>query len=117
MTVNEKIAKWCGFIYVDNPACECHPKNRIRYWLCPNKDYYGLEFPDFQNDFNACLQWVVPELNKRGYMIEIVIYLDLSYLICIHDPEFNNLYEGDGQSLPAAFTDALEKLIDSEEKI
>jgi hypothetical protein len=115
--MNEKIAKWCGFKIFYDETWDTEHKNPMFIPSGKPKRTHMIDavmLPDFQNDFNACLQWVVPELNKRGYMIDIVIYLDLSYLICIHDPEFNNLYEGDGQSLPAAFCNALLKLIKEE---
>lgn len=67
MTVNEKIAKWCGirFQTLDDLNYRYRHAGNLK-WVAPDGTILST-LPDFQNDFNACLKWAVPELNKKNY--------------------------------------------------
>jgi hypothetical protein len=114
MTVNEKIAKWCGirFQTLDDLNYRYRHAGNLK-WVAPDGTILST-LPDFQNDFNACLQWVVPKLEKYC-TLSFKYYNELWYCgILTHMKNIEVMVTN--RSLSVAFTDAIEKLIDSEEK-
>ena len=57
--INEKLAKAVGFKYVVPTGII------IDFWKYPD-GYTDRILPDFLNDMNACLKWIVPELRRKG---------------------------------------------------
>jgi len=54
--LNRKLVVWAGLRFYD--PC-----------IVFDGDQNCYEAPDFTNDFNACIKWLVPLLNDRGFGI------------------------------------------------
>jgi hypothetical protein len=117
MTDNELITKWCGFKIFYDETWDTEHKNPMFIPSGKPKRTHMIDavmLPDFQNDFNACLQWVVPKLEKYC-TLSFKYYNELWYCgILTHMKNIEVMVTN--RSLSVAFTDAIEKLIDSEEK-
>lgn len=103
--LNEKIAKWCGFIKIESK----YPFN----WKIPEDDdndethKYVKQLPDFIGSFDACLKWMIPKIKSFE-----ISYNSVTYAVSMSFSEDYAINE----SLSLAFCLAVEKLIDDEIK-
>jgi hypothetical protein len=104
-TLNEKIAKWCGFKY--------HDDGNNEYWKAPNGDIGQI--PNFCDSMDAITKWVFPKLlNHRITLSDFNRDTWVEIKSAIYPaPIYTN---ASGASISESFCYALSKLIDSEEK-
>lgn len=100
--LNEKIARWCGFIFKGG------------YWFKPNHPNWEIvSLPNFPNSMDALIKWVTPKLGDWN------VASDEEYKFWARVSEFADdkagyhIYDAFGDSPSEAFCLALEKLIDS----
>lgn len=126
MTEQDKIrlAEWAGF-----RQAECYLPD---IWLSPNDpdrgcvslgDMHLYELPDFPNDLSACFKWLVPELQDRGYMVELLAHEHRGFSVTIRtifqsvrEPEeyYEPVAKAKGDNPALALYEAILKLIKEE---
>jgi len=86
----------------------------IPYWIAPTKERYKYSPPDFPSNFNACLEWVLPELNKRGvYLIVSQYFEDESFgVVLVGTGPYGKDFKARGPSLSLAFCEAVGKYLE-----
>jgi hypothetical protein len=109
-TLNEKIAKWCGFTTLEGV------QSPFRMWLSPEGKHELL--PDFTTSLDALFKWAVPRLLEGHY--EVILSGELWHVGKYHyNCELVSKYRGDPDILteyfetPAlALCKAIEKVVD-----
>jgi hypothetical protein len=120
--LNEKIAKWIGFKFV-NIKNHYDDGSTFNGWKSPliNKNPYSYtlrpELPDLVNSLDAQAKWIWPELTLYGYAIEINVDI-FGKIWCSLILVMNNYstIQHTDKNAALAFALAVEKLIDSLDK-
>jgi len=99
--LNEKLAKWVG-------SFDFTPDGRYE---APDGEWNT----DFTDSFDACLKWLVPKLQDKGYQIDIVCFEHKGFAVSpfyVLDDQTRPLIDVRDDSLALALCLAIEKLID-----
>jgi len=121
--LNEKLAKWAGFHQVTRK--EVYDLGYYTIW--ENAGYFESKLPNFTDSFDACIEWLVPKLDKYSISknkalslnvdcpnrITVEVMIDKSYRTKGGFLVRNELWgKAMDNSAPLAFCLAVEILID-----
>ena len=112
--LNEKLAKWAGFIFVADVYVKAAYSSE-GYWIEPDNLTHTLNLPDFPHSLDACFKWLVHKLKKdiNGYA-EITIYEAPLGQWGVYLSDWR--YYETAKTPALALCKAIEKLIDEEAK-
>ncbi len=120
MNLNEKVAKWCGFVQLPEGKKNYHFECTIKVmdWQYPDGYIYPY-LPNFIESMDAILKWVVPKLKEKGLDIQINYDQDrfdkdritVGLWIKLHPIKVV------GDTVPMAFCKALEKYINETSEV
>ena len=108
--LNKKLAEWAGFRFG-------HIKGEGNYYSYPNSDekYYG--YIDFIDSLDACFKWLVPKLQDKGIVVDLIAYEHKGYgcvISSVVDDKNIAIIRNDNPALALCL--AIEKLIDEKDK-
>jgi len=111
--LNEKLAKWAGFTYYDNPIVFGPSQQRTGWYFPGGRKVHIL--PDFTTDLNACFKWLVPPLTHSKISSFDFNYSDGSVTAVLYDKsEWLLAQSTENWTNPAlALCKAIEQLIDA----
>ena len=102
--LKEKLAIFAGFRLSKMHYGYCYPPNKT----------YRRQIPDFPNDIKACFAYIVPQLQDKGYMVELFAYEHSEFRVTIislfYEPISQVRHDNPALALCLATVDMMEGL-------
>ncbi len=114
--LSKKLAEFAGF-YEGTHIADSWYERRLKwrrgdkFWVPPGM-LIQIKLPNFPQSQDACEEWLVPEITKRGYNIHIHYVVGKRPKVVISNTCFT--YSATNDKVSLAFCLAIEKLINKE---